>query len=51
LLTSARVRATQLYEQVNLTAAREFQRRRDSGAYTTSELGIDSGSPEPSLEG
>jgi hypothetical protein len=51
LLTSARVRATQLYEQVNLTAAREFQRRRDSGAYTTSELGIDSGSPEPSREG
>jgi len=51
LLTSARVRATQLYEQVNLTAAREFQRRRDSGAYTTSELGIDSGSSEPSREG
>jgi hypothetical protein len=51
LLTSARARATQLYEQVNLTAAREFQRRRDSGAYTTSELGIDSGSSEPSREG
>jgi len=51
LLTSARARATQIYEQVNLTAAREFQRRRDSGAYTTSELGLDSGSSEPSREG
>ena len=51
LLTNARARATQLYEQVNLTAAREFQRRRDSGAYTTSELGIDSGSSEPSRQG
>ena len=51
LLTSARARATQLYEQVNLTAAREFQRRRDSGAYTASELGVDSGTSEPSREG
>ena len=51
LLTSARARATQLYEQVNLTAAREFQRRRDSGAYTACELGVDSGTSEPSREG
>ena len=51
LLTSARARATQLYEQVNLTAAREFQRRRDSGAYSASELGVDSGTSEPSREG
>jgi hypothetical protein len=41
LLTSARTRATQLYEQVNLTAAREFQRRRDSGAYAASELAME----------
>ena len=32
-LAGARARAALIYEQVNLTAAREFQRRRDSGAY------------------
>jgi hypothetical protein len=41
LLNSARARATQLYEQVNLTAAREFQRRRDSGAYVASALAME----------
>src|SRR5271168_850848 len=33
LLAAARIRATRIYEQVNLTAAREFQRRRQSDAY------------------
>jgi hypothetical protein len=47
LLPSARVRAALIYEQVNLTAAREFQRRRDSGAYTLSELGLESDPQEP----
>lgn len=51
LLNSARARATQIYEQVNLTAAREFQRRRDSGAYATSELGTESAPAENSREG
>ena len=46
LLASARARAAQIYEQVNLTAAREFQRRRDSGAYAISELGMESAPPE-----
>lgn len=40
MLRGARSRATQIYEQVNLTAAREFQRRRESGAYSASELGL-----------
>jgi hypothetical protein len=35
LLNAARARATNLYEQINLTTAREFQRRRDSGAYAS----------------
>jgi len=43
MLRSARSRATQIYEQVNLTAAREFQRRRESGAYRASELGLTDG--------
>jgi len=43
MLRSARSRATQIYEQVNITAAREFQRRRDSGAYGASELGLADG--------
>src|ERR1039458_7278646 len=34
-MAGARARATKIYEQVNITAAREFQRRRDSGAYTS----------------
>jgi len=41
LMASARARATQIYEQVNLTAAREFQRRRQSDAYSPEQLGID----------
>ncbi len=41
LMASARARATQIYEQVNMTAAREFQRRRQSDAYSAEELGID----------
>jgi hypothetical protein len=41
MMASARTRATRVYEQLNLTAAREFQRRRDSDAYNAAELGID----------
>ena len=40
LMAAARARATQIYEQVNMTAAREFQRRRQSDAYSAEELGI-----------
>lgn len=40
MLRGARTRATQIYERVNVTAAREFLRRRESGAYTASELGL-----------
>jgi len=40
LIAGARARATKIYEQVNLTAAREFQRRRESGAYSPAELGL-----------
>jgi len=53
LLAAARIRATKIYEQVNLTAAREFQRRRQSDAYNPSQLGIEdepSYSPTPSDE-
>lgn len=53
LLAAARSRATRIYEQVNLTAAREFQRRRQSDAYNPSQLGIEdepSYSPTPSDE-
>ena len=41
MLAAARSRAARVYEQVNLTAAREFQRRRDLDAYSATELGID----------
>jgi hypothetical protein len=41
LMAAARARATTIYEQVNITAAREFQRRRQSDAYSAEELGID----------
>jgi hypothetical protein len=41
MIAGARSRATRVYEQVNLTAAREFQRRRSSDAYSAAELGID----------
>jgi hypothetical protein len=53
LLAAARIRATRIYEQVNLTAAREFQRRRQSDAYNAAQLGIEdepSYSPTPSDE-
>ena len=41
LMAGARARATKIYEQVNLTAAREFQRRRESDAYSAAELGLE----------
>ena len=41
LISSARMRATKIYEQLNITAAREFQRRRHSDAYSAAELGIE----------
>ena len=41
VIAGARARAARVYEQVNLTAAREFQRRRDSDAYSATELGIE----------
>ena len=53
LLAAARIRATRIYEQVNLTAAREFQRRRQSDAYNPAQLGIEDEpgySPTPSDE-
>ncbi len=40
-MAAARARATKIYEQVNLTAAREFQRRRQSDAYSAAELGLE----------
>jgi hypothetical protein len=46
MIYSARTRATKIYEQVNITAAREFQRRRHSDAYSAAELGIED---DPSL--
>jgi len=45
-LAGARTRASLIYEQVNLTAAREFQRRRGSDAYSPSALGLEDDSPE-----
>jgi hypothetical protein len=41
LLDAARFRGSQVYERINITAAREFQRRRKSDAYEPSALGID----------
>ena len=41
LMAAARARATRIYEQVNITAAREFQRRRQSDAYSAAELGLE----------
>jgi hypothetical protein len=40
LVAEAMARATKIYEQVNLTAAREFQRRREADAYSATELGL-----------
>ena len=39
-LEAARSRAFLIYEQVNLTAAREFNRRRSTDAYSAAELGF-----------
>jgi hypothetical protein len=44
---AARIRGTQIYERINITAAREFQRRRKSDAYDFSSLGIEVDSEEP----
>ena len=41
IMVGARARATRIYEQVNLTAAREFQRRRESDAYSAAGLGLE----------
>ena len=41
LMAAAKARATRIYEQVNITAAREFQRRRQSDAYSAAELGLE----------
>lgn len=41
VMAGARARATKIYEQVNITAAREFQRRRESDAYSAAELGLE----------
>src|ERR1700727_2514508 len=43
LLAGARIRATRIYELVNLTAARELPRRRQSDAYTPPHLGFEEG--------
>src|SRR6202789_2498835 len=40
LLAGARIRATKIYEQVNLTAAREFQPRPQPHAHTPTPLGF-----------
>jgi hypothetical protein len=41
LMARAKARATEIYEQVNITAAREFQRRRESDAYSAEGLGLE----------
>ena len=41
LMARAKARATEIYEQVNITAAREFQRRRESDAYCAAGLGLE----------
>ena len=41
LMARAKARATEIYEQVNITAAREFQRRRESDAYSAAGLGLE----------
>lgn len=45
MIAAARTRAARVYEQVNLTAAREFQRRRESDAYSARELGVEEEPP------
>ena len=41
LMAGAKARATKLYEQMNITAVREFQRRRESDAYSAAGLGLE----------
>jgi hypothetical protein len=41
LMVGARAQAPKIYEQVNITAAREFQRRRESDAYSAAGLGLE----------
>jgi len=41
LMARAKARATEIYEQVNITAVREFQRRRETDAYSAVDLGFD----------
>ena len=41
LIEAARSRGTHIYERINITAAREFQRRRKNDAYEASSLGIE----------
>jgi hypothetical protein len=43
LRAGARARATKIYEHVNIAAAREFQRRKETDAYSAAELGLDDG--------
>jgi hypothetical protein len=40
-MAEAKVRVTKIDEPVNLTAAREFQRRRGSDVFSPAELGIE----------
>ena len=47
LLEASRLRGTHIYERINITAAREFQRRRKSDAYDSSSLGIEGDTEEP----
>lgn len=46
LLEAARIRGTHIYERINITAAREFQRRRKNDAYEASSLGIEEDSDD-----
>jgi hypothetical protein len=42
-MAGTRAWATKIYEQANITAAREFQRRRESDAYSAADIGIEEG--------
>jgi len=50
-MAAAKAPATRIYEQVNLTAAREFQRRRESDAYSAADLGIEKNFGDSTLIG
>jgi hypothetical protein len=47
LLEAARLRRTHIYERINITAARAFQRRRKSDAYDSPSLGIEEDTEQP----